>query len=213
MRKLLIIGTGGHAKSALDCISQSKQYEVVGFIDDFIPFGEERHGIPIVGCVDDVAAMVNGAESPLFLHIAVGDNKSRKAIFKKIDIPSENYVNIIHPTAYISDIDVFIGNGVFIGAFAFINAGSTINSFALINSHASVDHDCYLSAFCSLAPSATLAGAVTVGALTQLSMGVNVGPKVTVGKKCLIGGGSFIKNDVLDNTYGFGVPFKSIRNI
>lgn len=213
MEKLLIIGTGGHAKSALDCISLTKKYEVVGLIDDFIPFGEERHGIPVVGCVDDVALMVKESETPLKVHISIGDNKARKTIFEKIGLILEHYANIIHPTAYVSNIDVYIGNGVFIGAFAFVNAGCNISSFALINSHASVDHDCFLSEFCSLAPSATLAGAVSVGALTQLSMGVNVGPKVKIGSNCLIGGGSFVKNNVPDNTYGFGVPFKAIRNI
>lgn len=213
MEKLLIIGTGGHAKSALDCISLTKKYEVVGLIDDFIPFGEERHGIPVVGCVDDVALMVKESETPLKVHIAIGDNQARKKIFIRIGLDGELYANVIHPTAYISNIDVFIGSGVFIGAFAFINAGSSVSTFALINSHASVDHDCCIGYFSSLAPAATLAGTVNVGALTQLSMGVNVGPKVKIGSNCIIGGGSFVKNNVPDNTYGFGVPFKAIRNI
>jgi len=210
MKSIIIVGSGGHAKSVIDAIGDS--YRIVGLVDDYAEPGEMKYGYPVLGSVDYVKPYVSRMGSIIFVHIAVGDNNARKMLLDKLNLPLSAYATIIHPTAYVSKKDVFIGNGAFIGAFAFVNAGCIVGSFSILNTKASIDHDCIVGDFASLGPAVTLAGNVIICERTQLWTGCNVGNKVQIGSGCIIGGGSFVRKDVPKNTYGYGVPFKAISN-
>ena len=49
MKKLLIIGGGGHAKSLIDNVFSTNIYNPIGIIDKKKQVGEKVLGIPVIG--------------------------------------------------------------------------------------------------------------------------------------------------------------------
>lgn len=208
MKNLLIIGSGGHAKSVIDAAEANGNYFIIGLVDDFEPVGTKKHGYDVLGGIDGIKSVVSRSHDKPLLHIAVGNNKDRNDIFNRLNLDSSLFATIIHPTAYVSK-HAAIGYGVFLGAYGFVNAGTTINNFCIVNTRSSLDHDCTMMPFSALAPSVTCAGYVKIGKGSQISTGATLANKVTIGNRCIIGGGSFVKNDVLSDTFGYGVPFEA----
>ena len=54
MKKILLIGGGGHCKSCIDVIEQDGTYEIAGIIDVEEKVGENILGYPIIGTDNDL---------------------------------------------------------------------------------------------------------------------------------------------------------------
>lgn len=200
--KVMIIGSGGHAKVVIDAINKQRIYEIIGLIDDYRQVGETTMDIPVVGKVSDISDH-KGINCSWI--IAVGDNKGRNSIYSRVIELRLNYINVIHPSATIgSDVDLGVGN--FIAAGAIINSGTTIGSHCIINTGAQLDHDNKIEDFVSVAPKAALAGSVVVGRGTYIGMGVNVIERIVIGRQTVIGAGSLVNRDIPRFKVAYGVP-------
>ena len=95
MKKLILIGAGGHAKSVADSINKS-EYELCGFIDSN---KKGMHmGLPILGTgLEDIP---NCEKYSYF--VSIGDVGYRKLWFDRIRERRLNIINIIDSSAIIS---------------------------------------------------------------------------------------------------------------
>ena len=55
MKKVLLVGAGGHAKVAADILLQNQDYEIAGIVDEHAESG--FWGIPVVGRDADLASV------------------------------------------------------------------------------------------------------------------------------------------------------------
>src|SRR3546814_10037429 len=83
MRNLVIFGTGGHAAVVRDCIDPAC-FRAIGYIDDLAEKGTKIDGLPVLGGVADLPAIL--AEHPLLASvIGIGANHVRRMIAQKAE--------------------------------------------------------------------------------------------------------------------------------
>jgi len=204
MKKLIIIGAGGYAKSVIDSINLN-EYEMCGFIDDYKEAGEHL-GYQIIGKNLDVLKNIND----YCFFIAIGNNEKRaywynKLVEKKLDI-----INVIDKSAIISP-KAKIGIGCFVGKYAIINSKATIGDNTIINTRALVEHGCNVGNHCNLSTNAVINGDVSVGDGSFIgSLSVTIG-QLIIGSWSTVGAGAVVIRNVADNTTVAGVPAKIIR--
>lgn len=194
-KRLLIIGSGGHAGQVIDAVNLVGEYEIVGLIDDFLPVGTEKYGYKIFGGTNAIDSIKDNFD---FLFIAIGNNFVRGAFWHKYYI-SYKFATIIHPKASVSSKSS-IADGVYIGANATVAYNSCVNPCAIVNTNASLDHDSILYSFASLNPNSATGGNVKINYYTRIGMGVNIKDGIDIGVRCKIGMGCTIISDVPNDT-------------
>lgn len=206
MKKIFIVGAGGHAGAVLDALlSSDSQYDQIIFIGeaasrDICKNFEIRRGLNEVNIHE---------QGDYF--VAVGDNSTRMRINKEVEksLPNLDLITIIHKTAYASP-KARIFPGVFLGGKSHVGPYTQIGKCALINTGALVDHDCLIGDYSSVAPAACLGGGVSLGNASIVGLGASVSHNVKVGANSMVAGGAFLNINVADNQVFMGVPAKFV---
>lgn len=197
--KILLYGTGGHAKVVSSVLDDAKIKIDSIFEDneDVEYFNNQK----IIG-------HYNYLHKPsLKLIIGIGDNRVRKNLSLKV---LHDYGQAIHSSAII-DKNVKLGVGIVVMHFALIQRDSVVGDHCIINSNASVDHECILKNFVHIAPNATLCGNVSIGEGTLIGARAVVLPNIKIGKWATIGAGSVVIKDVPDFATVVGNPARIIK--
>lgn len=194
MKKIVILGAGGHGKVVAD-IALKNGYEEIVFLDDDDKI-QTCAGFSVIGKLAEVSR-IDGDK-----FVAIGDGLLRQKLMKEI-----NTVTLIHPRAVISR-RVTIGEGSIVMAGAVINSDSKIGSGCIINTSATVDHDCILEDFVHLSVGAHLAGNVHIGAQSFLGVSSGVINNISICQDCVIGAGAMVVSDIVNSGTYVGVPAK-----
>lgn len=205
MKRVLIIGAGGHAQVVADILLRMHEAGAdltpIGFLDDNPHlFGEWRLGLPILGPLAAIDAVDHDA-----VIIGIGDNRTRQAIYERLAACGEQFIVARHPSAIVAR-DAVIGAGTVIAARAIVNAGAHIGVNVILNSGCIVEHHNRIGAHAHIAPGATLGGAVTVGEGALVGIGATVLPQCIVGAWSTVGGGAVVTSTVDDHLVVSGVP-------
>lgn len=198
MKRVLIIGSGGHAKVAAD-IALEMGHEVVGFLDD----APERRGANVLGfsVLGEIAEWERFPADAIAL--GIGANTARHRLM--LDLPTLPWLTLIHPRATVSRF-AQIGEGAMLAFGSCVGPDSIIGRGAIVNTCASVDHDCRVHDFAHVAVGATLAGAVTVEEGALIGAGCSTRPGVRVGAWAAVGAGAAIVRDIPPGVTAVGVP-------
>jgi sugar O-acyltransferase (sialic acid O-acetyltransferase NeuD family) len=211
MKKLLMVGSAGHAASVVDVVERMGGWEIAGLMDNDVPSGTTRLGYEVVGKPEGVAELAHryGIEGLL---VAVGDNWSRFQVagILRAAVPRLPFVTAVHPTAVIGK-NATIGPGTVVMAGAVINTNCRIGSFCIVNTRASLDHDGVLADYASLAPGVTAGGSVAIGEFSAICIGATIAHKVRIGKQTVVGAGSTVLRDLGDGLLAHGTPARRIR--
>ncbi len=208
---IVVVGSSGHAKVAIDIIEREGKRRIVGLLDAFRSAGESACGYRILGREEDLPALVR-REKIQGGFIAVGDNWKRFQVVRKILalLPDFVFISAIHPSAEVAR-GVTIGRGSVLMPGAIVNTESRIGEFVIVNTKASLDHDCVMEEFSSLAPNATAGGSVRIGAFSAVCLGANIVHKRRIGKHTVIGAGALVLEDIPDFCVAYGVPARIAR--
>lgn len=198
--KLYVLGAGGHSKVVISTIEACKT-SIHGIFDDSLPVAASLNGINILGKISDLQALNTECDAI----IAIGNNSSRKKISAKFN--NVKWRTFVHPTAYVHP-SVKLGAGVIVMAGAIIQPDSIIGDHVIINTGALIDHDCKIGNFVHIAPGCKLAGGVSVQELSFLGIGTTVIQSIQIGSNCMVGAGSVVVNDFVNNLKIFGIPAK-----
>ena len=201
MKKLIIIGAGGHGKVLCDIAEKTEKYSEIAFLDDSAE--GERLGYPIIGKTADFVKHINDTE---FI-VGIGSTVARERIMRMLSDSGACIATLVHPSAVIGK-DVEIGEGSVIVAGAVINPSAKIGRGCIINTHASVDHDCIVGDLAHIAPDATVAGESRIGERTWVGAGATVSNGITVTSDCLLGAGAVVVNSITTPGTYIGVPAK-----
>ncbi|MBV8377430.1 MAG: acetyltransferase [Verrucomicrobia bacterium] len=206
---VVIIGSGGHAKVAIELIRAEAKYQIAGCTGlvegDFV-----LDNVPILGNDSVLSAVLTGGVTKAF--IAIGDNRLRVKLLAHAREIGFELINAVSPNAVISP-SATLGKGIAIMAGAVINACAHIGDGAIVNSNATVDHDCFLSNGTHICPGSALAGNVKIGSESFLGTGACVIPGVRIGDRAIIGAGSVVIRDIPDDMMAMGVPARIIRAV
>ena len=208
MKRILLIGGGGHCHSVIDSIIRTGYYDEIGIVDD-----KEGHydGISVVGQDKDIGSLrSNGWEYAFVTVGSIGDTTTRRRLYSMIKEEGFNIPSIIDPSAILAD-SATVAKGSFVGKGAIINSVCRIGECAIVNSGAVIEHDCTIGSFAHVSSGAVICGDVKIGDDTHIGAGSVVRQSVIIGSGSLIGVGSVITKDIPDNMKGFGNPFKVIE--
>lgn len=210
-KRVLIIGSSGHARVIIDIFERAGAFQIVGLIDDYRPVGALTLGYAVLGGLSDVSAIL--ADNPgCDVFVAIGDNAARKAVVHGLrrTVSAPHFASAIHPNSIVSR-SVHIGEGVAIMAGAVVNSASRLGDFSIVNTQSSVDHDCVIGEFSSIAPGAVLGGTVSVGVCSAIGIGATIKNGVAIGGNVVVGAGALVLKDCTDNTLIYGVPARVVR--
>lgn len=196
MKKLAIIGKGGHALVVASILALNKDVKIVGFIDKKSERGK-------------LSKLDNKTHELL---IAIGNNSIRAGAYNWVKRLGFKVTSAIHPSAIISP-DAVLGEGLVICAGAIICTKAVIGDNSIINTGATIDHEVVIGKHCHIAPGVHIAGKVKVGDFTLIGIGSSVIPNIKIGRNSIIGAGAVVVSDILDNSLAVGVPAKVIKKI
>ncbi|WP_373020553.1 NeuD/PglB/VioB family sugar acetyltransferase [Thiomicrorhabdus sp.] len=176
MKKLLIIGAGGHGKAIAEAAQLSREYQVVGFLDDAFPELSESFSFPVLGKIENAAEFLGLVDT---FFVAIGNNALREKVTGAILSFGGQLVNVIHPAAFVSP-SAQMGQGIAVMAGAIIGTEALIGDGVVVNVNASVDHHCELQEFSHLGVGVSLAGGVKIGRAAWLQAACCAGYGVCV---------------------------------
>lgn len=204
--KIVIIGSGGHAKVIIDIVRSMKKYEIVGTTSS--DKSKAILNIPMLGG-DEVLEPLH-RRGILNAFVAIGDNRIRSNVSKYAAKVGYNLINAISPFSHISST-VKLGSGIAIMPGAIINIDTVISNNVIINTGATVDHDNVIGESVHIAPGCHLAGNVHVGSGSFLGVGTKVIPNIKIGSWSMLGAGSVIVKNIPNNITAYGVPARVIK--
>ncbi len=205
VKKILILGAGGHGKVLADLIDRLADWRAVGFLDDDpAKQGDRVLGLPVLGPTAELAAVAEKTRATA-VALAFGDNGLRETFFARVLATRLAAPCLIHPSAVISR-HAELGRGVVILAAAVVNPGALIDDNVCLNTRASVDHDCRVEAHARILPGAILTGNVRVGRRATIGAGAVVNPGLFVGEGAIVGAGAVVTRDVAAGAVVVGNP-------
>ncbi|MBP0724473.1 acetyltransferase [Bacillus sp. RG28] len=210
MKKIVIFGSGGHAKVVIDMVEKLNEFSIMAVIDSFQPVSKTICGYRVLGDETSLLSLNNEIFGGV---VAIGDNWIRKQVVEKIKtiIPNFKFVSILDPSSVISN-SVKIGDGTVVLPGSVVNCETIIGEHCIINTNSSVDHDCILGSFVSCAPGSTIGGNVKVGDYTAIALGAKVIQSIKIGEHTVIGAGSTVVRDIESYVVAYGTPAKKIRS-
>jgi UDP-perosamine 4-acetyltransferase len=203
MTPIWIVGAGGHAKVVIDAVRASGAGPIAGVLDDD-PAARGRLVLG-VAVVDDASAAAVARHGVRRAVLAVGDNRAREALARRLGGDRVAWPVVVHPRAHLAP-GVRVGPGCVVLAGAVVQPDAVVGEHVIINTSSSVDHDCELGGFAHVGPGARLAGGVRVGAGALLGIGCVVLPGRAVGAGATIGGGAVVVADIPAGATARGVP-------
>lgn len=203
MRRLGIIGAGGHGKVAADIAVRSGYDEILFFDDNYR--GKLCGGHPVAGKCCEILEHIDGSEA----FVAVGNASVREKLMEDLIDHGMAIATLIHP-------DAVIGTGVEIGVGSAVMAGAVLNpecklgKGCIVNTCASVDHDCCLGDYVHVSVGAHVAGTVVIGNGTWIGAGAVVNNNLHITGACMIGAGAVVIDDIEERGTYVGVPARKL---
>lgn len=193
MKKLVLLGAGGHCESVLDAILQGQEFDDIVILDRSEKVGQDVMGVSVIGTDEELANLYKRGFRYAF--ITAGSIKStdlRRHLYSMAVQAGFDFTNVIDRTAILAR-NVQMGKGIFIGKKAVINSGTVIEDQAIINTGAIIEHDCFIGMFSHISVGTVLCGGVKVGQDSFIGANATVIQGKELPDKTIIGAGEVIK--------------------
>lgn len=206
-QRLVVVGAGGHAKVAIECLRASG-WTIVGCTDPDTSL-RQCAGVPVIGTDERLPQL--RAEGIEHAFCALGDNALRERVSLRLLEMGFSLPSVAGPGASVSNT-ARIGRGTAIFPGAVVNVDTSLGDFSIINTNANIDHDGLIGVAAHIGPGASLAGNVVVGDRSFVATGSCVIPDRRIGSDTIVGAGSVVVRDIPDDVVAFGNPARVQRH-
>lgn len=198
MKKLLIVGAGGHGRCCLDIARNMNIYDEICFLDDSY-VNEVIDDCEIIGTIDEMSSYY---PEYVDIFIAIGNNQLRKKLSLQAKEIGYQLVSLISPFSYVSSY-ANINEGTVIFPHAVIEANVYVGKGCIISSNTTLNHDSVIKDDCLIYSNSVIRPNVVIESLTR------------IGSHCVISFGTRIEansdiNDgsVIDLSEEYGIEVK-----
>jgi acetyltransferase EpsM len=201
MKKVIIVGSGGHAAELRDYINHNNnarpadRIEVVGFIDDnkdaYLHYGFSE---PFLGSIQD--HQVNSKVSYL---MGIANLEYRKSIIEKLKSQGADFIGLIHPTAIISP-SAEIHPTTVISHNASVGAKAKLGKYNMLNSRCTIGHDSVIGDFNFISPQVAISGNTRIGNGNLIGTNACTIPGTQIGNNNKIAAGMIIYKPVANDS-------------
>lgn len=195
MDEIILVGSGGHARSCIDVIELTGLHKIAGLVEKNNTDCQENLNYPIIGTDDDLPDLRKKYEIAI---VTVGQIKSAKTRIQLFDLLTNLEYKlpvIVSPRSYVSQYSK-VGAGTIIMHDVIVNTNSEIGRNCIINNKVLIEHDTNVGDHCHISTGAILNGGVSIGSESFIGSGVITKQSVSIGNNCVIGAGSVIKRDI-----------------
>lgn len=213
MKEVVILGGHGDglvaAQVIFDMAASGVPIRLVGFLNDHEELGSLIAGVPVLGKIQEW----KNIDSNYFFHpclLSVGKIEQRVRLIEGLEIPSDRWVSLIHPTAKFAN-NVKVGFACLITAYAVCQPQSCIGNFCSLRSGANIGHDVELSEFCYVGPNATVCGYGKMLKGAYLAPNAVLRDNTEMGAFSVLGAGSAAFKNLPEYSTWIGVPAKRVK--
>jgi len=160
-KQILLIGGGGHCRSAIDVIEQENIYEIIGIVDKKERLGELVFGYKIIATDDELDALFSKYKYACVTIGQIQSSSVRVNLFEKLKKIGYTLPTIISPLAYVSK-HATLGEGTIIMHQALINSNAKIGRNCIINTKSLIEHDATIEDNVHISTSAVVNGGTLV---------------------------------------------------
>jgi len=212
MKRVAIIGAGGHGREVADIlrhqVDRRADLEIVGFIDeDPSHRGRVVNDLPVLG---DWSWFEGVDKSAIAVVCAVGLPQTRKRIAEYATAIGLSFISAISPLANVSPY-AKIAEGVMMFPHTFAGPDSFLGDHAIVNVGATISHDTRIARYGTLNPGVHLAGNVIIGEGCYLGIGSSIIHGISIGSWTTVGAGAVVVRDLPEHVTAVGVPAKVIK--
>jgi sugar O-acyltransferase (sialic acid O-acetyltransferase NeuD family) len=206
-RKLVLVGGGGHCRSAIDVIESTGKFSIIAILDLPDKLGQPVLSFHINGTEDQLAAFASeGAD----FAVTIGQTRNaepRVRAFDKIMAVGGSLPVIASRFAVISVHSVIsAGSMVFHGAV--VNAGATIGCNTILNTGSLVEHDSVVGDHTHISTRAVVNGGCRIGSRCFIGSGAIIKEGISICDDVVIGAGALVTRHITEPGLYFGVPAK-----
>lgn len=202
MKKIILVGAGGHAAELRDYIRHHNRVKpedriaVLGFIDDD-PSGHSHYAFeePYLGTIKE-HQVVHPNEAVYLM--AIANLAYRQPIIEYFLSKGGAFTGFIHPTALISP-SAQIGEGTVISHNASVGPKVVIGRFNMLNSRCTIGHDSVIGDFNFISPQVAISGYTQIGNGNLLGTNSCTIPGIHIGNNNKVGAGTNVISNVGDN--------------
>jgi sugar O-acyltransferase (sialic acid O-acetyltransferase NeuD family) len=196
MKKIILLGGGGHCKSCIDVIENENKYKIIGIIDkkknsllNYKVFSENYLNNKLIK--NNYALVTVGQ---------IKNYKIRAKLFNRLKDLGFKMPSIISPAAYISKHAV-IGQGTIIMHGATVNAGAIIGNNCIINTNSLIEHDVVIGDHTHISTKATINGGVVIGNKVFVGSHSIIKDNISIGERSIVGAGLYIKKNLQEDSF------------
>ena len=215
MKKLIILGGRGIGMIAASVANDLKDYNVLGFLNDYVPVGEKvgkYNGYTVLGKSEDAPTYLSDPDICFF--IGYVGMKNEEKIYEKINnlgIPRERFATLIHPTAIVPKGFCSIGYGVMMAPLAQLSPDTTVEDNCILLPNSFLGHDSTMEKFSHITANSVIGGNVKIGTGAHIGTNATVREDINIGKFSLVGSGAVVLKDVPDNAIVVGNPARILK--
>jgi UDP-perosamine 4-acetyltransferase len=207
MKKVIVIGSGGHAKVVIDILHEMQNVEIFGITSNSLSAGSFYIGYQILG---DDEVLSQYVDQNYFIAMGLGgyrDNNLREKVYNYAKELGFSFINVIHPNAIISKT-VKLGESIVIFPGVVLNTDVQIGNNSIVATGSTIDHETIIG------NNVLVSAGVTVGACSKiqdnslLALGSKVISGIAIGRNAVVAAGAVVIKNVQNNETVFGIPAK-----
>ena len=203
-KKIVLIGSGGHARSCIQVIEELEEFSISGLIGLPNEVDSEQFGYKVIGSDSDLPAIRKSIEHAVITVGQILNPEIRLNLFEKVDAAGFVLPTIISKSAQISS-HATIGKGCMIMNGVIINSGAQIGQNCIINTRALIEHDVVVGDHSHVSTGVIVNGDTRIGSKTFIGSGSIIRNGLVIGDNCLVGMGTVVVKNLKDNSRQIGI--------
>lgn len=195
-KKILLLGSGGHARSCIEVIENNIHdiFLISGLVDKIKSNMIVNGKYKIIGNDSDLNFLKKKID---YAFVAFGDIKKfklREKMFSNLLLLGYKLPTIISKNAIVSKNTV-IGKGTVVMHGVIINSNVEIGDNCIINTHSTIEHDVKIGNNSHIAPGAILNGGVKIEDNCFIGSGSVIKENIKILKNSIIGANIFLRRN------------------